>query len=86
VFESINKCKERLKSVKCMHFTVAVKSQTTGCVREYFERESSKMTADLGKCSRDLCPRHGNTRYHRELQLMLLALYLIKFFILFVSA
>ncbi len=31
-----------MKSVKCMQFTVAVKSQITGGVREYFECESSK--------------------------------------------
>jgi hypothetical protein len=44
-----------------MQFTVAVNSQTAGCVREYFERESSKMVTDLAKCGRDFCPRHGNT-------------------------
>ncbi len=27
----------------------------------------SKMAADLGKFGRDFCPRHGNTRYNREL-------------------
>jgi hypothetical protein len=44
-----------------MQFTVAMKIQITGCARGYFERETSKMAADLGKCGRDFCPRRGNT-------------------------
>jgi hypothetical protein len=61
VCKSINKCKQLVRTVKYTEFTVALKIQITGCVREYFERETSKMAADLAKCGCDLCPLQGNT-------------------------